>query len=156
MRFGAAIPFLLALPLAAHNYPISHGTLTLLEGGARLKLRLSTHHFHPALERFAQERLAPKDGEAYSVVLLEGYFAKSLQLHGPDGQVLRFSVVKQELDPTDLVLTLEVLAPSLKGWTLKHTVLLESEPKQKNLITVEGLGPRRGLIFDRKHPVQAL
>lgn len=156
MRFGAAIPLLLALPLAAHHYPMSHGTLTLLEGGARLKLRLPTHHFHPALERFAHERLAPKDGEVYSVVLLERYFLERLELMGPQGEVLPFTVVKQELDPTDLVLTLEVLAPSLKGWSLKHTVLMESEPRQKNLITVEGLGPRRGLTFDRKHPVQAL
>jgi hypothetical protein len=133
---------------------MSHGTLTLLEGGARLKLRLPTHHFHPILERYAQKRLAPKDGESYSVVLLESYFSEHLELMGPKGEVLHFTVVAQELDPTDLVLTLEVLAPSLKGWTLKHTVLLESEPRQKNLITVEGVGPRRG-CRTRRRPVYA-
>lgn len=156
MRYTRALPMLLALPLAAHNYPMTHGTLTILEGGARLVLRLPVHHFHPALERFAECRLAPKDGEGYPVELLEGYFRGTLELRTMDGAALTFSVVKQDLDPHDLRVTLEVRAPSLKGSSLRNTILFEAEPKEKNLVTVEGLGPRLGLTFDRKHPVQVL
>lgn len=152
MKFRATVPVLLASPLAAHQFPVTHGTLTILEGGARLRLRLPTHHFHPALERFAGARLSPKDGEAYPVGLVERYFAERLALVGPRGELLAFAVVKQDLDPHDLVVTLEVIVPSLKGWSLRNTVLFEAEPRQKNLVTVEGPGARSGLTFDRRHP----
>lgn len=156
MTVFRVIPLLLAAPLLAHTYAVSHGTLQVVPGGARLTLRLSNHHFHPALEAFAGRRIVPKDGEAYPVALLQAYFAGRLELVAPGGEVLPFTVVQQALDPKDLVVTLEVVAPSLQGHSLRHTVLQEASPKQLNLLTVEGLGARRGLTFDRKHPVLPL
>lgn len=156
MNYRVPFVWVLATPLLAHNYPMSHGVLTVMEGGARLKLRLPTHHFHPALERFLGQRLSPKDAEAYPVAGLERYFAEHLRLEGPEGQQLTFSVVKQELGTRDLVLVLEVLVPSLRGWSLRHRVLMEADSRQVNLVTVEGFGPTRGLNFTRMHSVLAL
>lgn len=151
-----AVLFLATSLLGAHTYPVSHGTFTVLPGGARFRLRLSAHHVHPVLERFAGHRLAPKDGEAYDPALLHRYFAERLVLLGPAGERLTFTVVKQELDPTDLVVTLEVLAPDLRGWRLQDRVLMEANPRQKNLVTVEGLGAPRGLTFEAQRPVLPL
>jgi hypothetical protein len=151
-----AMVLMMSLPLAAHNYPVTHGTLTILPGGARLKLRLSLHHFHPALERFSQKRIALKDDENYEPRLLESYLSSRLVMLTPEGTAVPFSVVKQELDPHDLVLTLEVLSEVVGSCSLKNTVLMETNQHQKNLITVEGLGPRRGLVFDLKTPLQKL
>lgn len=142
------LPALAALPLAAHTYPVTLGTFTALPGGARFKLRLSAHHVHPALERLKGGRVALRDGEAYDPALLTAYFDRTLALLGPKGEVLRFTLVKQDLDPTDLVVTLEVLVDDLNGWRLQNTVLMELSRRQKNLVTVEGLGERRSLVFD--------
>ena len=147
------LPVLLALaaPLAAHQYPITQGTLTAVPGGVRLRLRLSLHHFHGALEAELQHRVVLKDGEDYAAADLERYFRGRLELR-QDGTVLPFRVVAQELDPKDLVVVLEAPCADPAAWTLRHTVMFEVSAKQQNLVTVEGLGARRGLAFDRRHP----
>ncbi|HJW31772.1 MAG TPA: DUF6702 family protein [Holophagaceae bacterium] len=147
-----ALPALLALaPLAAHQYPVTQATLTVVEGGLRMKLRLSLHHFHPALEAFLRHRISLKDGETYAATDLERYFQGCLELQ--DGAtVIPFKVVSQDLDPKDLTLVLEAVAPNPGRLTLRHTVMFEVSSRQQNLVTLEGLGERAGFTFDRKHP----
>ena len=145
----------LAVPLAAHQYPVTHATLTVVEGGLRMKLRISLHHFHPVLEEFLHKRLALKDGETYAPVDLERYFSGRLELK-EGATVLPFKVVAQELDPKELILVLEAAAPEPARLTLRHTVMFEVSPRQQNLVTLEGLGERKGFTFDRKHPEHPL
>ena len=147
-----ALPFLLALaaPLAAHQYPITQATLSAVPGGVRLRLRLSLHHFHAALEAEVQHRIVLRDREEYAPADLERYFEGRLELR-KDGTVVPFRVVAQDLDPKDLVVTLEAPCTDPAAWTLRHTVMFEVSGRQQNLVTVEGLGPRRGLTFDRRH-----
>ncbi len=155
MRRLALPALLLALPLRAHQYPITQATLTAVEGGLRMKLRISLHHFHPVLEAFLRHRLVLKDGETYAPADLERYFLGRLELR--DGSTaLPFKVVSQELDPKELVVVLEAAAPDPAKLRLRHTVMFEASPRQQNLVTLEGLGPRRGFTFDRKHPEYAL
>ncbi|MBI3132018.1 MAG: hypothetical protein HYZ13_11885 [Acidobacteria bacterium] len=151
MRPPALATLLLALPLAAHQYPITQATLTVVEGGLRMKLRLSLHHFHPALEEFLRHRITLKDGETYAPAELERYFQGRLELL--EGKtVIGFRVVSQDLDPKDLIVVLEAVAPSPSRLSLRHTVLFEVSARQQNLVTLEGPGGRRGFTFDRRHP----
>jgi len=150
-----ALPCLLALaaaaPLAAHQYPVTQATLQAVPGGLRLKLRLSLHHFQPALEEQLRRRVVLKDGERYAPEDLEAYFRGRLELR-KGGAILPFRVVDQELDPKELTVVLEAPCEAPGTWTLRHTVMFEVSARQQNLVTVEGLGPRRGLTFDRRHP----
>ncbi len=151
MRPRALPALALALPLAAHQYPVTQATLTFVEGGLRLKLRLSLHHFHAALEDVVRHRIVLKDGEDYAPADLERYFLGRLELK--DGAtVIPFKVVAQELDPKDLSVVLEAAAADATHLILRHTVMFEVSARQQNLVTVEGLGPRRGLTFDKRHP----
>ncbi len=147
-----ALPALLVIaPLAAHQYPVTQATLTVVEGGLRMKLRISLHHFHPALEECLRHRIALKDGETYAASELERYFQGRLELK--DGETtIPFKVVSQDLDPKDLTLVLEAVTPNPARLTLRHTVMFEVSSRQQNLVTLEGLGERRGFTFDRKHP----
>ncbi len=151
-----ALPALLALaPLAAHQYPVTQATLTVVEGGLRMKLRISLHHFHPALEDCLHRRIALKDGETYAAADLERYFQGRLELKGGEA-TLPFKVIAQELDPKDLTVILEAPAANPARLTLRHTVMFEVSPRQQNLVTLEGMGARRGFTFDRKHPEHPL
>jgi hypothetical protein len=151
MRLPALPALLLALPLAAHQYPVTQATLTVVEGGVRLKLRLSLHHFHAALEDVVRHRIVLKDGEVYAPADLERYFQGRLELK--DGTtVIPFKVMAQDLDPKDLTVELEAAAPDPLRMVLRHTVMFEVASRQQNLVTVEGTGPRRGLTFDKRHP----
>ena len=155
MRF-IALPAVLALvPLAAHQYPITQATLTVVEGGLRMKLRISLHHFHPALEEFIRHRIVLKDGETYAATDLERYFQGRLELTEGD-RVVPFRVISQDLDPKDLTLVLEAVTPDPARLTLHHTLMFEVSSRQQNLVTLEGLGERRGFTFDRKHPEHPL
>lgn len=155
MRHPALAALLLTSPLAAHQYPITQATLTVVEGGLRMKLRLSLHHFHPVLEEFLRHRIVLKDGETYAPADLERYFQGRLELL--DGEtVIGFRVVSQELDPKDLIVMLETVAPSPSRLSLRHRVLFEVSTRQQNLVTFEGPGGRRGFTFDRRHPEQPL
>lgn len=156
MKRALSVLVLLAAPLAAHDYPVTLGTLTLLPGGVRLHLRLSLHHIQPALERFAQRRLAVQDGEPFDAKLLQAYFKGRLELLDARGHALPFTVVKQDADAEELQLTLEALVPKRKGLKLRDALFFEENPKQANLVTVEGAGERRGLSFDIQHPVLGL
>lgn len=146
---------LLAVPLAAHNYPLTHGTLQAAPGGLRLTLRLTLHHFHPALEAHLRRHVVVKDGATYEAADLAAYFKGRLELLDGDA-VIPFEVVSQTLELKDVVVVLEAATDHPERLKLRHTVMFEVSPKQKNLVTVEGLGPRRGLQFDAKSPVQAL
>lgn len=155
MRRLALPALLLSAPLRAHQYPVTQATLTVVEGGLRMRLRISLHHFHPALEAFTRHRIALKDGEAYAPAELEAYFRGRLELR--EGEAVRpFKVVSQELDPKELLVVLEAAAPAPARLRLRHTVMFEASPRQQNLVTLEGLGERKGFTFDRKHPEQAL
>lgn len=151
MRLRTLPALVLTMPLVAHQYPVTQGTLTVVEGGVRLKLRLSLHHFHPALEDVVRHRIALKDGEVYAPADLERYFTGRLELKEGE-RVIPFKVVDQELDPRDLVVTLEAPMADAARTALRHTVMFEVSGRQQNLVTVEGLGPRRGLTFDKRHP----
>ena len=48
--------------LSAHVFPISYGTLTLAQGIAQLRLRISVHNLHPALEAFTVEQGGQRSG----------------------------------------------------------------------------------------------
>jgi hypothetical protein len=150
------IPALLcAAPLMAHNYPVTHGTLQAAPGGLRLTLRLTLHHFHPALEAHLKRHIVVKDGEVYAPADLESYFKGRLELL--DGEtVIPFQVVSQQMELKDVVVVLEAAAETPSTLRMRHRVMFEVSSKQKNLITLEGLGARRGLTFDAKSPVQAL
>lgn len=155
MRPPALPALLLALPLAAHQYPVTQATLTVVPGGVRLKLRLSLHHFHAALEDVVRHRIALKDAEVYDPADLERYFRGRLELR--EGEtVIPFKVVAQDLDPKDLTVTLEAASPDPLRLVLRHTVMFEVASRQQNLVTVEGAGPRRGLTFDKRHPELSL
>lgn len=144
-----------AAPLAAHQYPITQATLSGVPGGVRLRLRVSLHHFQPALEDHLRRRVVLRDGELYAPADLESYFQGRLELR-KGTSIQAFRVVAQELDPRDLVLVLEAPCDEPATWALRHTVMFEVSPRQQNLVTVEGLGARRGLTFDRRHPEQPL
>lgn len=146
---------LLVAPLAAHQYPVTQATLTAVEGGLRMKLRISLHHFHPVLEECLRRRVALKDGETYAAADLERYFQGRLELKAGEA-VVPFKVVAQELDPKELLVTLEAAAPEPARLQLRHTVMFEVSPRQQNLVTLEGMGERKGFIFDRKHPEHPL
>ncbi len=144
-----------AAPLLAHNYPVTHGTLQAAPGGLRLTLRLTLHHFHPALEAHLKRHVVVKDGETYSAADLESYFKGRLELI--DGEtVIPFQVVSQQMELKDVVVVLEAAAEKPSTLRMRHRVMFEVSSKQKNLITLEGMGPRRGLVFDAKTPVQSL
>lgn len=141
--------------LAAHNYPVTHGTLQAAPGGLRFTLRLPLHHFHPALEAHAGRRIVLKDGETYAPADLEAYFRGRLELED-EGARIPFRVASQTLELKDLVVVLEAAAAQPQRCALRNRILFESSPRHQNLVTVEGLGPRRGLVFDARHPVLAL
>jgi hypothetical protein len=144
---GAAV---IAAP--AHDYPVTYGVLTLAKGKASLRLRLVLHHLQPELEAFAGRGLSLKDGEIFEAALLEAYLKDRLVLRDGAGRVLPWKVASQDADAFDLVLTLEAPLPSAKGARLRHTLFFDRHRAQQNLVTVEGLGARRGLTFDAKHP----
>lgn len=148
---------LLAVPalLAAHNYPLTHGTLQAAPGGLRFTLRLPLHHFHPALEAHAGRRINLKDGETYGPADLEGYFQGRLELVD-EGARIPFQVASQTLEVKDLVVVLEAATPQPRRCALRNRILFESSLRHQNLVTVEGLGPRRGLVFDALHPLLPL
>ncbi len=137
---------------AAHDYPVTYGVLTLAKGQATLRLRLVLHHFQPELEAFAGRRLALKDGEIFEPALLEAYLKERLVLLDGAGRPQPWRVASQEADAFDLLLTLVADLPSAKGARLRHTLFFDRHRAQQNLVTVEGLGTRRGLTFDAKHP----
>lgn len=141
---------------AAHDYPVTYGVLTLAKGKASLRLRVVLHHLQPELEAFAGRRLPLKDGEIFEAGLLEAYLKDRLVLRDGSGRVLPWKVAAQEADAFDLVLTLEAPLPSPKGARLRHTLFFDRHRAQQNLLTVEGLGARRGLTFDVKHPERPL
>ena len=150
----AAAPAVTAV-LSAHVFPISYGTLTALKGVVQLRLRVSVHNLHPALEAFTEHHLEMKD-EGYETILLEAYFKDRLELVSPKGQVLRFRLVKQETGIEEMVLTLEAPLKETLGWSLRDALLFEQSPVQKNYMTVDINGHRLGLIFDAQHPVLPL
>ena len=147
-----------AVELPAHVFPISYGTLELAKGLAHLRLRISTHNLHPALEAFMGRHLEMKD-EGYDLSLLEAYFKGRLELVPPKGEAVRFKIGSQEIGIEEIVLILEAPYASLDepmSWRLRDTVLFEQSRHQKNYLTVEQGGQRRGLIFDAQHPVLPL
>jgi hypothetical protein len=146
---------LVALPIAAHNYPLTHGTLQAAPGGLRLTLRLTLHHFHPALEAHLRRHVLVKDGATYEAADLASYFNGRLELLDGD-TVIPFEVVSQTMELKDVVVVLEAPTDHPERLKLRHTVMFEVSPKQKNLITVEGLGTRRGLVFEAKTPLLPL
>lgn len=155
MPRSALIPLvalIAAMPARAHDYPVTYGVLTVGQGRASLRLRLALHHFQPALEAFAERRLALKDGEIFEPLLLEAYFNDRIVLL--DGKKLPhpWKAVKQDLDAFDLVITLESSLATAKGASLRHTLFFERNRAQQNLVTVEGLGTRKGLTFNTRHP----
>lgn len=141
--------------LSAHVFPISYGTLTVVKGRVQLRLRVSVHNLHPALEAFTDQHLEMKD-EGYESRLLEAYFKDRLELVSPKGKVLRFKMTQQETGIEEMVLTLEAPLKDAKGWWLRDTLLFEQSPAQKNYVTVENNGQRMGLTFDAQHPVLPL
>lgn len=144
-----------AAVLQAHVFPISYGLLTWSKGAVQLRLRVSVHNLHPALEAFTGAHMEMKD-EGYEAKILEAYFKGRLELLSPKGRVLSFKVVNQEMGIEELVLTLSAPLKDLKGWRLKNALLFEQSADQKNYLTVEGLGQRLGLTFDAQHPVLPL
>lgn len=143
------------LVLFAHVFPISYETLTLTPGKASLRLRISVHNLHPALEAFIGGHLEMKDA-GYEVSLLEAYFKGRLELVSPKGKVIPFKIVAQELGIEENVFTLEAALRDSKGWRLRNAVLFEQSQEQKNYLTVEQGGHRLGLTFDAQHPLLPL
>jgi len=141
--------------LSAHVFPISYGTLALTQGIAQLRLRISVHNLHPALEAFTGGHLEMKD-EGYELRLLDAYFKGRLELVSPRGKATRFRIVKQEIGIEEIVFTLDAPLKEPKGWSLRNTVLFEQSHDQKNYLTVEQGGQRRGLTFDAQHPLLPL
>ncbi len=141
--------------LSGHVFPISYGTLMVLKGTVQLRLRISVHNLHPALEAFTDQHLEMKD-EGYESKLLEAYFKDRLELVSPKGKALRFKLVKQETGIEEMVFTLEAPLKNARGWSLRDTLLFEQSPIQKNYVTVETNGARLGLTFDAQHPVLPL
>ncbi|MBL0211085.1 MAG: hypothetical protein IPQ13_09280 [Holophagaceae bacterium] len=147
--------------LPAHVFPISYGTLALAEGQARLRLRISVHNLHPALEAFRGGHLEMKDG-GYDPGLLNAYFKGRLEMVPPAGKAVCFKVVGQEIGVEEIVLDMEaerepgasIADPG--GWKLRNEVLFERSRRQQNFITVEQGGERRGLTFDPQHPILPL
>ena len=144
-----------AVILSAHVFPISYGMLTWSKGRAQLRLRVSVHNLHPALEAFTGAHLEMKD-EGYTASLLEDYFKGRVELVSAKGRVQPFKVVIQEMGIEELVLTLDAPLKDTKGWRLKNALLFEQSAEQKNYITVERDGQRLGLTFDAQHPVLPL
>ncbi len=136
----------------AHVFPISHGTLELASGKARLRLRISVHNLHPALEAFTGGHLEMKD-EGYDARLMDAYFKGRLELVSPKGRVLRFRIEQQEIGIEEIVFILQAPLKDLMGWKLRNAVLFEQSRDQKNYVTVEQGGRRLGLIFDAQHPL---
>ena len=151
---------LTASPLAAHHYALSLGILHVEGKVVKLHLRLFTHDLHPALEAFAGHRIVLKDGEGYDPVLMTAYFKGRLELVGADGKARPFRVATLKGDAKEWIVDCEAdlqgAETDLAGLSLHHEVLMEKVPKQKNLVTVEGLGARKGLTFDAKHPLLPL
>jgi hypothetical protein len=143
---------LLAVPLAAHDDPVTHGVLTVAKGKVSIRLRLPLHHLQPELEAFAGRRLALKDDAVFEPALLEAFLRERLVLTDAAGRPKPWRVAQQDMDAFDAVLTLEAPLPSAKGARLRHTLFFERSRQQHNLVTVEGLGPRRGLTFTAKAP----
>jgi hypothetical protein len=156
MRFRASALGLVAVLAAAHDYPVTYGVLTVGKGKAAFRLRLTQHHVQPELEAFAGRRLALKDADVFEPALLEAYFKDRVALLDSRGRSLPWRVVKQELDAFDLVVTLEATLTSVAGARLRNVLFFDRNPAQQNLVTVEGLGPRKGLTFDARHPVLRL
>ena len=160
MRHVVRWVFLVAVSMApvvlsAHVFPISYGTLALAEGIAQLRLRISVHNLHPALEAFTGHHLEMKD-EGYELRLLDAYFKGRLELVSPNGKVVRFKIVNQEIGIEEIVFTLDAPLKDSKGWRLRNAVLFEQSQNQKNFITIEGEGQRLGLTFDAQHPLLPL
>ena len=141
--------------LTAHIFPISFGTLVLAKNNARLRLRISVHNLHPALEAFTASHMEMKD-DGYGLPLLDAYFKGRLELVSPKGKVTRFRVLDQAIGIEEIVFTLEAPLRNSKGWQIRNAVLFEQSQDQKNYLTVE-LGSRRlGLTFDTQHPLLPL
>ena len=141
--------------LSAHVFPISYGTLALAQGFAQLRLRISVHNLHPALEAFTGGHMEMKD-DGYELRLLDAYFKGRLELVSPKGKMVRFKIVNQEIGIEELVFTLDAPLRDPKGWSLRNEVLFEQSPNQKNYLTVEHGGQRLGLTFDAQHPLLPL
>jgi hypothetical protein len=152
MRLRGVALGLAAVIAAAHDYPVTYGVLSMGQGRASLRLRLALHHFQPELEAFAGRRLALRDGELFEPALLEAYFKDRIVLADGAGRALPWKAARQDLDAFDLVLTLEAPLKSAKGATLRHTLFFDRHAAQQNLVTVEGLGARRGLTFHARQP----
>lgn len=144
-----------SMGLSAHIFPISYGTLTLTPGLVRLRIRISVHNLHPALEAFTGGHLEMKDA-GYEVGLLEAYFKGRLELVSPKGKVMPFKIVNQEIGIEEIVFTLEASLQASKGWRLRNAVLFEQSRRQKNYITLEAEGQRLGCTFDMQHPLLPL
>jgi hypothetical protein len=143
------------LALSAHVFPISFGTLVVTPGSVRLRLRLSVHNLHPALEAFTAGHMEMKD-EGYKLPLLEAYFKGRLELVSPKGKATQFKVLDQEIGIEEIVFTLEAPLRNPKGWKLRNAVLFEQSRDQKNYLTVELGGQRLGLTFDAQNPLLPL
>lgn len=141
--------------LSAHVFPISYGTLILTPGKAQLRLRISVHNLHPALEAFTGGHLEMQD-EGYQSSLLDAYFKGRLELVSPNGKVVGFEIVNQEIGIEEIVFTLEAPLKDSKDWRLKNTVLFEQSRRQKNYLTIEGGGHRLGRTFDAQHALLPL
>ena len=141
--------------LSAHVFPISYGTLTLTNGSAQLRLRLSVHNLHPALEACTGGHLEMKD-DGYELSLLAAYFKGRLELVSPMGKVRRFKIMNQEIGIEEIVFTLEAPLKDPKGWRLRNEVFFEQSQDQKNYLTLEQGGQRLGLTFDAQHPLLPL
>lgn len=145
------------MPVAApaHVFPISYGTLTLAPGTVQLRLRISVHNLHPALEAFTGGHLEMKD-EGYDTKLVDAYFNGRLELVSPKGEILRFRIAQQEIGIEEIVFILQAPLKDPIGWKLRNSVLFEQNQDQKNYITLERGGRRLGLIFDAQHPLISL
>jgi hypothetical protein len=141
--------------LSAHVFPISYGTLALTKGMAQLRLRISVHNLHPALETFTGGHMEMRD-EGYDIGLLEAYFKGRLELVSPTGQVVGFKIVNQEIGIEEVVLTLNAPLIDPVGWRLRNAVLFEQNRRQKNYITIEVERQRLGRTFDAQHPLLPL
>lgn len=141
--------------MSAHVFPISYGTLALARGIAQLRLRISVHNLHPALEVFTGGHLEMKD-DGYDLKLLDAYFKGRLELVWPDGKVVRFKIMNQEIGSEEIVLTLQAPLKTPTDWRLRNAVLFEQSSEQKNYLTVEQDGQRLGLTFDAQHPLLPL
>ena len=142
---------MIPMSLPAHVFPISYGTLELAKGNARLRLRISVHNLHPALEAFKGGHMEMKD-DGYELPLLGAYFKGRLELVSPKGKVVPFRISDQEIGIEEIVFTLDAPLKDSKGWRLRNAVLFEQSDDQKNYLTVEQDGKRLGLTFDAQHP----